>query len=100
MLICAVSHVHSISKDTHVSLSVTFTVPEGKTAKGYTDKFYAASRAANTSIYYGFATKGNKLMCRRGYHNAEGFFVYIKEVISGKLSDGLEDVTILVSGPK
>jgi len=100
VFLCAVSHVHSISKDTHVSLSVIFTVPEGKTAKDYTDKFYSASKAANTSIYYGFATNGNKLMCRQGYHTAEDFFVYIKEVVRGKLNAGLEDVTILISGPK
>ena len=100
MFLCAVSHVHSISKDTHVSLTVIFTVPEGKTAKDYTDKFYSASKAANTSIYYGFATNGNKLMCRQGYDNAEDFFVYIKEVVRGKLSTGLEDVTFLVSGPR
>ena len=100
MFLCAVSHVHSISKDTHVSLTVIFTVPEGKTAKDYTDKFYSASKAANKSVYYGFATNGNRLLSRQGYQNAEDFFVYIKEVVKGKLSAGLDDVTILVSGPK
>ena len=100
MFLCAVSHVHSISKDTHVSLTVIFTVPEGKTAKDYTDKFYSASKAANKSVYYGFATNGNRLLSRQGYQNAEDFFVYIKEVVKGKLSAGLEDVTFFVSGPK
>ena len=100
MFICTISHVHSISKDTHVSLNVIFTIPEGKTAEDYTDKFYAASKAANKSIYYGFATNGNKLLCRQGYQNAEDFFAYIKLVVSGQLSDGLQDVTILISGPR
>ena len=51
-----------MSPDTHVTVSVIFTLSEGKTEKDYTDKFYARAKVAKRSIYYGFATNGNKLV--------------------------------------
>ena len=86
-----------MSPDTHVSLTTIFTLPEGKTAEDYTDKLYARAKVANKSIYYGCATNENQLMCREGYENAEDFLVYMEEIASCQLGDG---VTILVSGPR
>ena len=86
-----------MSPDTHVSLTTIFTLPEGKTAEDYTDKLYARAKVANRSIYYGFATNENQLMCREGYENAEDFLVYMEEIANCQLGDG---VTILVSGPR
>ena len=83
--------------DTHVSLTVTFPVPEGQTPQDYAAKFYAGAKVANKSIYYGFATNGNTLMCREGFQNAEDFFTYMKEIVSCQPGVG---VNIIVSGPK
>ena len=44
--------------DTHVSLTVTYTVPEGAKAEDYTSKFYAGAKAANSTIYYGYLGTG------------------------------------------
>ena len=85
-----------MSPDTHVSLTTIFSLPKGKTAKDYIDKLYARAKVAKRSIYYGFATNENKLMCREGYDNAEEFLLYMKEIVSYQLGD---EVTILVSGP-
>jgi len=91
-----VETTRTTAPDTHLGLTVIFTIPEGKTAKDYTDKFYAAAKAANNkSVYYGFATNGNKLMCRHGYPNAEDFFAYMEETESCEYGD---EVTILVTG--
>ena len=86
-----------MSPDTHVTVSVIFTLLEGKTAKDYTDEFYARAKAVNKSIYYGFATNGYKLMCRQGYKNAEDFLVYMKEIAICLPGDG---VSILITGPR
>ena len=83
--------------DTHVSLTVTYTVPEGKAAEEYTAKFYAGAKAANSTLYYGYATNGNTLMCRQGYQNAEDFFAYLKEVLNCQPGEGF---TIIFSGPR
>ena len=85
-----------MSPDTHVSLTTIFSLPKGKTAKDYIDKLYARAKVTKRSIYYGFATNENKLMCREGYENAEEFLLYMKEIVSCQLGD---EVTILVSGP-
>ena len=31
-------------------------------------------------LYYGFATLGNKVLCREGYTNASGFLAHVREV--------------------
>ena len=89
--------IMTTAPDTHVSLTVTYTVPEGAKAEDYTSKFYAGARACNSTLYYGYATNGNTLMCRQGYQNAEDFFAYLKEVYSCQPGDGF---TIIFSGPK
>ena len=82
-----------MSQDTHVSLTCCF--PPGK--QDVAEKFYKGAKTANKSIYYGFATNGDKLMCRQGYKNAEDFFAYMKEVGCCYSGDG---VNIVISGPK
>ena len=86
-----------MSPDTHVAVTILFTLSEGKTANDYTDEFYARAKAVNRSIYYGFATNGYKLMCRQGYQNAEDFLVYMKEIAICLPKDG---VSILITGPR
>ena len=83
--------------DTHVSLTVTYTVAEGKAAEEYTAKFYAGAKAANSTLYYGYAVNGNTLMCRQGYENAEAFFAYLNEVLTCQPGEGF---TIIFSGPR
>ena len=70
-----------MSVDSHVSLAVAFDVPEGQDTSPFKSKFYANSKAGtNELLYYGFATLGNRVLCREGYTNAAGFLAHVREV--------------------
>ena len=46
-------------------------------------KFYEiVKKGGQGCLYYGFATSGNKVLCREGYKNAEAFLLHAKEVIT------------------
>jgi len=90
--------------DTHLALAVIFDVPEGQDAKSFFPKFYAKVKTGTKDcIYYGFATCGNKVLCREGYKGAAGLMAHmgeVKEDLEKMIKQiGKERVKILMSGP-
>jgi len=90
--------------DNHVALAVIFDVPDGEEYKSYFPKFYAKVKSGTKDcIYYGFATCGNKVLCREGYKNAGGLLAHtaeVKDELEGMIKKiGKERVKILCSGP-
>jgi len=95
------------SKDTHVSLAPTFTVPEGKMGdfKAAFPTFYDATKGGtDLCLYYGFAQCGDKVFCREGYKDAAGALAHVGEVgeALGKAMAmvGEGGVSLDVHGPK
>merc|ERR1712168_137891 len=89
--------------DTHISAAVIFDVPAGQDFRSYFPKFYSLVKAGSPGcLYYGFATCGQKVMCREGYKNAESFLTHAQEVkteLEAMIKQiGKEKVTILCSG--
>merc|ERR1711887_117878 len=67
--------------DTHIAAAVIFDVPAGQDYKSYFSKFYNIVKAGGQGcLYYGFATCGQKVLCREGYKNAEAFLIHSQEV--------------------
>merc|ERR1712013_757118 len=96
-------HVLTMS-DTHLALAVIFDVPEGQEFKSFFPKFYAKVKTGTKDcIYYGFATCGNKVLCREGYKGAAGLMAHmgeVKEDLEKMIKQiGKERVKILMSGP-
>lgn len=90
--------------DTHIGLAIVFDVPEGQDAATHKANFYAKSRKGTKElIYYGFATLGNKVMCREGYKSALGFQAHVMEVkddLEAIIKQvGKERVKIICCGP-
>jgi len=90
--------------DSHVALAVLFDVPEGQDASSHKAKFYAKSRGGTKELlYYGFASAGNKVLCREGYKTAAGFLAHVAEVkddLEALIKQvGKERVLIVMSAP-
>lgn len=91
--------------DKHVGLAVVFDVPEGEDYKSYFPKFYSIVKSGTDGcLYYGFATCGNKVMCREGYKDAATMLAHSQEV-AADLEEmvkkiGKERVRILCSAPQ
>jgi len=90
--------------DQHLSVAVIFDVPAGEDYKSYFPKFYAKVKAGTKDcLYYGFATCGNKVLCREGYKNGEAMLAHsneVKEDLEGMMTKmGKERVKIICSGP-
>ena len=78
--------------DSHIALAVLFDVPDGQDSSAHKAKFYAKSRNGTKELlYYGFASNGNKIVCREGYKTATGFLSHVAEV-----KDDLEALIKLV----
>jgi len=90
--------------DTHIGLAIIFDVPEGQDAATHKANFYAKSKKGTKElIYYGFASLGNKVMCREGYKSALGFQAHVMEVkddLEAIIKQvGRERVKIICCGP-
>ena len=90
--------------DTHLNVAVIFDVPAGEDYKSYFPKFYAKVKAGTKDcLYYGFATCGNKVLCREGYKNGAAMLAHsaeVKDDLEGMIKKiGKEKVKILCSGP-
>merc|ERR1711887_340454 len=90
--------------DTHIAVAVIFDVPAGEDYRSYFPKFYSKVKAGTKDcLYYGFATCGNKVLCREGYKNGEALRSHmgdIKDELEGMIKKiGKERVKILCSGP-
>jgi len=90
--------------DTHVALAVVFDVPAGEDYRSYFPKFYAKVKAGTKDcLYYGFATCGEKVLCREGYKNGAALLAHTAEVkddLEGMIKKiGKERVKIICSGP-
>merc|ERR1712037_338716 len=89
----------------HVALAVMFDVPAGEDYRSHIPKFYEITKSGTDGcLYYGFATCGNKLLCREGYKDAMSMLTHSKEV-AGDLEAlikkiGKDKVKILCSGPQ
>merc|ERR1711935_197195 len=96
--------LNSTMADTHIAAAAIFEVPDGQDHKAQFPKFYEiVKKGGQGCLYYGFATSGNKVLCREGYKNAEAFLLHAKEV-KEPLEElikkvGKERVKILCSGP-
>jgi len=72
---------------------------------GHIPKFYEITKSGTDGcLYYGFATCGNKLLCREGYKDAMSMLTHSKEV-AGDLEAlikkiGKDKVKIICSGPQ
>jgi len=96
-------------KDTHVSLFVEFTVPDGKMEefKAGFSKFYEATKTgggADGCLYYAFGTEGNSVFCREGYKDAATCGKHAEDV-KGMIEEpmkaiGAGGLKINVVGPK
>jgi len=96
-------------KDTHVSLFIEFTVPDGKMDefKAGFSKFYDATKngaGADGCLYYGFGTEGNSVFCREGYKDAATCGKHAEDV-KGMIEEpmkaiGAGGLKINVVGPK
>merc|ERR1712198_475948 len=75
--------------DTHIAVAVIFDVPDGEDYKSYFPKFYSKVKAGTKDcLYYGFATCGNKVLCREGYKNGAAMLAHtadVKEKRDGRL---------------
>ena len=70
-----------MSKDSHIGLAVLFDVPDGQDTSPFKTKFYANSKAGTKEcLYYGFASLGNRVLCREGYSSAAGFLEHVSQV--------------------
>jgi len=90
--------------DNHLSVAVIFDVPAGEDYRSYFPKFYAKVKAGTKDcLYYGFATCGNKVLCREGYKNGAAMLAHTAEVkddLEGMIKKiGKERVKIICSGP-
>merc|ERR1711909_170285 len=86
--------------DSHLSVAVVFDVPEGQDYKSYFPKFYAKVKSGTKDcLYYGFATCGNKVLCREGYKDGAALLAHTAEVkddLEGMIKKmGKEKVKIL-----
>jgi len=65
----------------HMSMAVVFEVPEGQELRAKLDEMYKIVKAGTPEcLYYGFATVGNKVLCREAYSSAAGAMAHGKEV--------------------
>jgi len=90
--------------DTHIAVAVIFDVPAGEDYRSYFPKFYSKVKAGTKDcLYYGFATCGNKVLCREGYKSGDGLKSHmadVKDELEGMIKKlGKDKVKILVSGP-
>jgi len=90
--------------DTHIAVAVIFDVPDGEDYKSYFPKFYSKVKAGTKDcLYYGFATCGNKVLCREGYKNGAAMLAHtadVKEDLESMIKKiGKERVKIICSGP-
>jgi len=90
--------------DTHLSVAVVFDVPDGQDYKSYFPKFYSKVKGGTKDcLYYGFATCGNKVLCREGYKDGAALLAHSAEV-KDDLEEmikkiGKDKVRILCCGP-
>merc|ERR1712228_256003 len=96
--------VLSTMVDTHIAVAVIFDVPDGEDYKSYFPKFYSKVKAGTKDcLYYGFATCGNKVLCREGYKNGAAMLAHtadVKEDLESMIKKiGKERVKIICSGP-
>merc|ERR1711915_1052398 len=96
--------VFSTMVDTHIAVAVIFDVPDGEDYKSYFPKFYSKVKAGTKDcLYYGFATCGNKVLCREGYKNGAAMLAHtadVKEDLESMIKKiGKERVKIICSGP-
>jgi len=67
--------------DTHVSVYITFPVPEHVDFKSSIPRFYEITKKITKDlIYYAYAENGSNLMVQEGYKNAQGFLDHFGEV--------------------
>ena len=69
--------------DTHVTIVPYFTVPDGKMDEfkaGFKGFYDGVATGTDETLYYGFATCGNKVFCREGYKSAAGALAHIADV--------------------
>merc|ERR1719483_289954 len=67
--------------DSHVSVYITFPVPDHVDFKSSIPKFYEITKKTTSDlIYYGYAECGNNLMVQEGYRNAEAYLEHFGEV--------------------
>merc|ERR1711970_346210 len=77
--------------DTHIAVAVIFDVPAGEDYRSYFPKFYSKVKAGTKDcLYYGFATCGNKVLCREGYKNGDG----LKSHMDSRLADQVKIVPL------
>ena len=94
--------------DTHVTIVPYFTVPDGKMDEfkaGFKGFYDGVATGTDETLYYGFATCGNKVFCREGYKSAAGALAHIADV-DGPLNAALAivgegglDLSVIVMGP-
>jgi len=89
--------------DNHVSMAVVFDVPEGKEFKSKFGELYNLVKGGTADcLYYGFATLGNKVICREGYTDGKAVLQHMKEVkstLEGILAEvGKDKMKILCMG--
>jgi len=87
--------------DAHVSLAVVFDVPEGKEFKSKFGEMYKLVREGTPeALYYGFATCGNRVLCREGYATAAGALAHgndVRDILKGIIGEiGKERLKMLV----
>jgi len=88
----------------HISLAVVFDVPEGQDFKSKLGDMYKIVKSGTSEcLYYGFATVGNKVLCREAYLTAKGAAEHgkeVKEIFEGVVGQiGADKVKILCMGP-
>jgi len=67
--------------ENHVSFAVVFDAPEGKDFKDkFADMYKIVKNGTSECLFYGFATCGNRVLCREGYTSAQGAVAHGKEV--------------------
>lgn len=91
--------------ENHVSLAVVFDVPEGQEFKSKFGEMYNIVKSGTPEcLYYGFATCGNRVLCREGYATAAGALAHgkeVKEIFQGVVGQiGADRVKMLVMGTK
>jgi len=90
--------------DTHISLAVVFDVPEGQEFKSKFSEMYSlVKKGTEDCLYYGFATCGNRVLCREGYKSLEGVVAHgkeVKEILQGIVGQlGADRIKTLVMAP-
>ena len=69
------------SPDTHVAIAVVFDVPDGQETATHKKNFSAKTKAGTKGcLYYGFASLGNRVLCREGYKDGASFLQHLAEV--------------------